>query len=95
MKIDSTGSVEECSLAVGEVIGPENILSRSRLNSVIVVLVKTTDLANPLVESGIVVNGTFTPVLPLSAPSKKVTLSNVPPFISNELLMLYMANLFL
>lgn len=32
------------------------------------------------------INGIFTPVLPLSTPSKKVTLSNVPPFIPNEVL---------
>ncbi len=44
------------------------------------------DLANQLVESGVVINGIFTPVLPLSTPSKIVTLSNVPPFISNEVL---------
>ncbi len=32
------------------------------------------------------IDGTFILVLPLSTPSKKVTLSNVPPFIKNETL---------
>lgn len=86
VKIDSAVSIEDCSLAVGEVIGPENILSASRMNSAIVVFVKTIDLANQLVEIGVVLNCVFTQVLPLSTPSKKVTLSNVPPFISNEIL---------
>lgn len=67
-------------------IGPENILSASRMNSAIVVFAKTIDFANQLVEIGVVLNGIFTQVLPLSTPSKKVTLSNVPPFISNEML---------
>ncbi len=56
------------------------------MNNAIVVFVKTVDLANQLVESGVVINGIFTPVLPLSTPSKRVTLSNVPPFLSNEVL---------
>ncbi len=86
VKVDSTVNVEECSLVIGEVIGTENIMSASRMNNAIVVFVKTVDLANQLVESGVVINGIFTPVLPLSTPSKRVTLSNVPPFISNEVL---------
>ncbi|KAL7826075.1 hypothetical protein SRHO_G00338130 [Serrasalmus rhombeus] len=44
------------------------------------------DLANDLVQSGVVINGQLTPVLPLSTPSKKVILSNVPPFIKDELI---------
>lgn len=86
VKIDSVAGVEECSLAVGEAVGHENIVSASRMNSAVVVFMKTVDLANQLVENGIVINGIFIPVLPLSTPSKKVTLSNVPPFIPNEVL---------
>ncbi len=86
LKVDSAVNIEECSLAIGEVIGTENIVSASRMNNAFVVFVKTVDLANQLVESGVVINGIFTPVLPLSTPSKRVTLSNVPPFISNEVL---------
>lgn len=43
-------------------------------------------LANTLVESGVVIDGIFTSVLLLSTPSKKVTLSYVPPFIKNNVL---------
>ncbi len=86
VKIDSTAGVEDCGLAVGEEIGHDNVLSASRMNGAIVVFAKTVDLANQLVQNGIVIKGIFTPVLPLSTPSKKVILSNVPPFIPNEVL---------
>ena len=66
-------------MAAGEVVGDNNILSAACMNNVI-------DLANYLIESGEVVDGIFTSFLPLSAPSKKVTLSNVPPFIKDEVL---------
>src|SRR4029434_10835978 len=34
----------------------------------------------------IVLNDSLTPVLPLSTPAKKVIISNVPPFIKDELI---------
>jgi len=86
VKLSLNASVEECSLAIGEVVGCENVLSASRMNNAIVVFLKTVELANLLVESGVVIDNVFVPVLPLSTPSKKVTLSNVPPFIKNEVL---------
>ncbi|KAL2079064.1 hypothetical protein ACEWY4_024808 [Coilia grayii] len=83
VKITSPVSIEACSLAIGELIGHPNILSASRMNNAIVLFLKTTELANNLVESGVVIDGGFTEVLPLSTPTKKVTLSNVPPFIDD------------
>ncbi len=41
---------------------------------------------NEVVEKGIVIDGKFVSVLPLSMPSKRVTLSNVPPFLSDEII---------
>lgn len=86
VKIDSVFGVEECSLAIGMLIGYENILSASRMNGAVVVFVKTIELANQLVETGVDIGGIFAQVLPLSTPSKRVTLANVPPFIKNEVL---------
>lgn len=86
VKIDSVFGVEDCSLAVGTLIGCENILSASRMNSAVVIFVKMIELANQLVETGVEINEIFTQVLRLSAPSKHVTLSNVLPFITNEVL---------
>ncbi|KAL7853086.1 hypothetical protein SRHO_G00188710 [Serrasalmus rhombeus] len=56
------------------------------MNSAVVLFLKSVDLANDLVQSGVVINGQLTLVLPLSTPSKKVILSNVPPFIKDELI---------
>lgn len=78
--------LERCVLAVGEIAGCENIKSASRMNGAIVIFLKTTELVQKLVENGVVLNDTFTPVLPLSAPSRKITISNVPPFVRNEIL---------
>ncbi|XP_069044503.1 uncharacterized protein [Lepisosteus oculatus] len=78
--------LERCVLAVGEVVGCRNIRSASRMSGGIVIFLQSTDLANTLVEKGVVLDGTFTPVLPLAAPARKITLSNVPPFMRNELL---------
>lgn len=86
VKVAAAVSVEKCCLAVGEVVGHENILSASRMNNATVIFLSTVEKANELVETGIVVDDVFNPVLPLSTPSKKVTLSNVPPFLSDEIL---------
>lgn len=86
VKVASAVSVEACCLAVGEVVGLSSVLSASRMNNAIVVFLDSVDKANELVERGIVVDGEFISVLPLSLPAKKVTLSNVPPFVSDEIL---------
>ncbi|KAK5869138.1 hypothetical protein PBY51_010092 [Eleginops maclovinus] len=77
-------SVEECSLAVGAVVGYGRVKSASRMNSAVGIFLDSTEKANQLVESGIVVKGTLLPVLPLATPAKKVLISNVPPFLLNE-----------
>ncbi len=70
-------SVEDCVLAVAAVVGHDCILSASRMNSAIV---------NRVVETGITVNDSLTPVMPLVQPAKRVVLSNVPPFIKDEVI---------
>lgn len=82
----SAVSVEKCCLAVGKVVGHESILSASRINNVTVIFLSTVEKENKLVEEGIVVDKLFTPVLPLSTPSNKVTLSNIPLFLSDKIL---------
>lgn len=68
VRIDSSVSVEECCLAVGKLVGCNNILSADRMNKNIVIFVRTVGLANSLVESGVEIRGVFTPVLPLYTP---------------------------
>ncbi|KAL0172965.1 hypothetical protein M9458_033276, partial [Cirrhinus mrigala] len=62
------------------------VLSASRMNSAIVVFLDSIDKANEVVEHGIIVKGELIPVVPLSLPAKKVTISNVPPFVSDLIL---------
>ena len=79
-------SVEECCLAVGELVGYDSMKAASRMNSAIVIFVDTLDKVNTVVERGIVLRNTHIGVFPLVNPAKKVILSNLPPFISNEAL---------
>ncbi|KAK3534478.1 hypothetical protein QTP86_015179, partial [Hemibagrus guttatus] len=62
----------------------ENIVSASRMNSAIVVFLNDVEKVRKLTQNGIVVNNETILVSPLSSPAKKVMLSNVPPFISDE-----------
>lgn len=77
-------TVEELLMSIGQIIGFENIVSASRMNKAVVVFLKSELLVNELTVSGIWVKETYVPVTPLSAPATKVTVSNIPPFISNE-----------
>lgn len=77
-------SVEDVLVVVGELIGFDNILSASRMNKAIVMFLKSEQLVNQLTENGIWISESFVPVTPLAAPATKVTISNVPPFISND-----------
>lgn len=87
VKVASAVSVESC-LAVGH----ENVLSASRMNSAIVIFLSTIEKANELVQRGIVLDGVLTPVLSLSLPSKRVTLLNVPLFISDDVFIQALSN---
>ncbi|KAK3542572.1 hypothetical protein QTP86_030400, partial [Hemibagrus guttatus] len=84
VRIVCAASVEDCCLAVGNVVGHENIVSASRMNSAIVVFLNDVDKVRKLSQNGIVNNNEMILVSPLSSPAKKVMLSNVPPFISDE-----------
>lgn len=79
-------SVEECALAVAEVVGAGSVRSAARMNGAVVIFVDEVEKANAAITSGIVVNETFVPVLPLASPARRVILSNVPPFIRDEVL---------
>ncbi|KAL1253305.1 hypothetical protein QQF64_017998 [Cirrhinus molitorella] len=79
-------TVESVLLAVGEQIGCENISSASRMNKAVVVFLKEEQLVAQLIESGVVISGSFCPILPLATLTSKVTISNVPPFIPDEVI---------
>lgn len=71
---DPSVCVEDCLIAVGNKVSALNIKSASHMNKVMVA---------ESVKSGLM---EYFPVLLSSNPSKKVVLSNVPPFIKNETL---------
>ncbi|KAI2645684.1 Transposon TX1 uncharacterized 82 kDa protein [Labeo rohita] len=79
-------SVEEYSLAVGNIVGHESIMSASRMNSAVVIFLDNIEKVNSVVQKGVVIQDTFTPVMPLVQPAKKIIVSNVPPFIKDEML---------
>ncbi|TWW63818.1 Transposon TX1 uncharacterized 82 kDa protein ORF 1 [Takifugu flavidus] len=79
-------SVEEVALAVGQKIGHNSIKSAARMNRAVVLFLSKVEQVNMLVETGITVGGQFVQVTPLTLPAARITLSNVPPFISDEFL---------
>ena len=79
-------SVEECGLAVADVVGAKSIISAARMNGAVVIFVDEVVKANEVITNGIVINDTFVSVMPLASPSRRVIVSNVPPFISDEVL---------
>lgn len=81
---DAQVSVEDCLIAVSLAIGGTNIKSASRMNKAIVFFLSESQMVDNLIESGLIIKDAFLPVLPLSSPSKKVVLLNVPPFVKNE-----------
>lgn len=86
VNVVAVASVEDCILAIGEVVGLKSILAVSRMSNAVVCFLNTVENANDVVEKGVVICGLFSPVLPLSTPAKKVILSNIPPFIKDEAL---------
>ena len=84
VKINTACSVEECALAVGVVVGYDSVKSAARMNGAIVIFVDCTDKVNQLVETGVELQGSFVSVSPLSTHAKRVIISNVPPFVSNN-----------
>lgn len=79
-------SIEDCSIAVAQVVGYKSILSASRMNSAFVLFLDDVNKVNEIVAKGIVLNDSYTPVMPLIQPAKKILLSNVPPFIKDEVI---------
>lgn len=82
----SNCSVESCALAIGEVVGHDSIVSASRMNGAVVMFLDSVDKVNHVVEHGVVIEDAFTSVMPLMQPARRIIVSNVPPFIKDDLL---------
>lgn len=77
-------TIEELLVAVGEQLGFDNIVFASRMNKAVVVFLKSKALINQLTVSGIWVMEVYIQITPLSTPATKITILNVPPFISSD-----------
>ena len=58
----------------------------ARMNGAVAIFLDSILKVNVAVESGVTVNDMFISVMLLATPAKKVTISNVPPFIKDETL---------
>lgn len=81
---DQAFMVEDVLLAMGDIVGCGKIVSASRMCKAVVVFPKEENLVNRHVENGIFVMDTLLLLTPLCVPVTKVTISNMPPFISNK-----------
>ncbi|KAL0153271.1 hypothetical protein M9458_051446, partial [Cirrhinus mrigala] len=71
--------------STGEQVGYENISSVSRMNKAVVgFFLKEEIVVNRLVSRRISVSGLFVAISPLVNPTRKVIISNVPPFIPDD-----------
>lgn len=64
-------SVEECILAVAQVVGHKSILSASRMHSAIVLFLDDVNKVNEIVVSGIIINEAYKAVMSLMQPAKR------------------------
>ncbi len=79
-------SVEDCSLAVAQVVGLEVFCQQSRMNSTIVLFLDDVNKVNEIVAGGMVINEAFTAVMPFVATSEKDLSVNVPPYIKDKVI---------
>ncbi len=75
--------VEECSLAVGAVVGYGITKFASRVNATVVIFVNSIDKVNQLVENGVLIQRTLTLVFFSGKPGKK-SYFQCAPSVRNE-----------
>ncbi len=80
-------TIEDYVVAVAEEVGHENVIAASKCDRMAKVFVKENDMVDFLCANGLQVNGHYLDVHPLQRPYSKLTLSGVPPFIPNEVLL--------
>lgn len=71
---------------VCELVGYSSVKSASWINNAVLIFLDSVDKVYEVVENGIAIKDTLISLLSLLNPVRKVTISNVPPFIRNNLL---------
>ena len=79
-------SVEDIGLALGALVGDMSVKSAAWMNSAVVLFLDEVQKVNRVIETGLTLNGMFVQVLPLMQPATRITLSDVPPFGTDEFL---------
>ncbi|MGH0124199.1 UNVERIFIED_CONTAM: hypothetical protein FKN15_054122 [Acipenser sinensis] len=79
-------SIEGFVKAMAKVVGPSAIVAASKMYGKAVFFLKSEAAANTAIERGLAVAGIFIPVEPLVGLGTRVVLSNVPPFLQDDLL---------
>lgn len=75
------------ALATGERISHGSVKSAVWVNRAVTLFLEKVEQVKLLVETGLTVNGLFEAVQLLTQPAARITLSNLPPFISNDFLL--------
>lgn len=84
-KLDKVSN-QDYAKAVGQLIGPQNIMSCNRAHNSVILYLSGVQLVDAVCSAGLGIAGTFVKPEPLVKPSTRVVMSNVDPFIPNHLL---------
>jgi len=81
-------TVEAIVMVIGNIIGFEKVRAASRMNKRVIIFVSDEAFVAPIVEQGLALDsGTFVMAYPLDSCAQKVVISNLPPFLKNDLIL--------
>ena len=80
--------MEAVVLAIGSIIGFGEVRAVSRMNKRVIVFVSDEEHVALIVQQGLSLNsGHFVMTYPFDTPAQKVVISNVPPFLSSNVIL--------
>ena len=80
--------MEAIVLAIGNIIGFGEVRAASRMNKRVIVFVSDEDHIALIVQQGLSLDsGHFVMTYPFDTPAQKVVISNVPPFLSSNVIL--------
>ena len=82
--MSSNINYEEYICACADEIGGQHIVHTGRLPGGVVIFVSNTDIVERLCTSGLVINDILHSIEPLVKPAIKLTISNCPPYLSDD-----------
>uniref|UniRef100_A0A8C4Q241 CCHC-type domain-containing protein n=1 Tax=Eptatretus burgeri TaxID=7764 RepID=A0A8C4Q241_EPTBU len=80
-------TVEAIVMVIGNIIGFEKVRAASCMNKRVIIFVSDEAFVAPIVEQGLALDsGTFVMAYPLDCCVQRVVISNLPPFLKNDLI---------